>query len=747
LNNQTDKHQISIFQSHQFSPAWIYNQINRGRDSGSSTSAALNLLKYHGCDTLSGFPYDMNDYLTQPDIESRKRALAYKDFDWQYVANDVEQIKTILVNEQRPVIFRCSLKPDFYAISEDDPVFDDPAGSGGGHAMAIVGYDDELQAFKLVNSWGPDWGLSGFGWISYDFVVDDSPVGFGAYVLQNAENEAASQLWFNDTILYSGYDETIYYLGELYNSTSLKLIVDTNLSDGNYEIAMQKSGGVWKSTLNLDREVTSVTLKVADDSGSIDDNGGDGWSFAPIPAHSVNLSLTGRQFGEPVFATLHLVQSGKNPLSVWGSTDENGNGSFTGLKNGDYRMEILTSYFEPVEYESPIHFTIDNAHLQYDLTMEFVQGNALVTFDGPGINVYDSPIIGMEASLYQGDRFVENVTISRVYNSSYPRAQTTNLAENKYTLVLDSVKDGIRYSGSVDFTLGETTPRPEPVMTINVENENSRTIHYQNSSFQDSYIHYEQEDGSWTQVPGLPMAADGSGWSTSTVTRSGTLVFCFNDGNGNWDSRNGANYSTDLQECWVRDGVMYDEKPLSDYVQFQLSADDVPEGYFVKVRCSISIDIMPAWSYGKSLYLDDDGLYKANLYVTDGTSFEYKYTCESPTGGVIWEILQGNRTVTSPATTNDIARFTETTAFTIHPGTIADGLTCEVRGSFGANPWSGHKMTRNPDGSWSASLQIQEDSFEYKYTTVDANRTVVWEDWNGNRHGTKNSTFEDYPRF
>jgi Papain family cysteine protease len=37
-----------------------------------------------------------------------------------------------------------------------------------GHAMAIVGYDDNKGAFKVMNSWSTTWGENGFGWISYD---------------------------------------------------------------------------------------------------------------------------------------------------------------------------------------------------------------------------------------------------------------------------------------------------------------------------------------------------------------------------------------------------------------------------------------------------------------------------------------------------------------------------------------------------------------------------------------------------
>lgn len=41
----------------------------------------------------------------------------------------------------------------------------------GGHAMCMVGYDDSKKSFRVVNSWGKNWGDKGFGWISYDYLT------------------------------------------------------------------------------------------------------------------------------------------------------------------------------------------------------------------------------------------------------------------------------------------------------------------------------------------------------------------------------------------------------------------------------------------------------------------------------------------------------------------------------------------------------------------------------------------------
>jgi C1A family cysteine protease len=47
-----------------------------------------------------------------------------------------------------------------------------------GHSMVLVGYDDARSAFRLMNSFGPNWGDNGYAWIGYALWQKQVSVGF-----------------------------------------------------------------------------------------------------------------------------------------------------------------------------------------------------------------------------------------------------------------------------------------------------------------------------------------------------------------------------------------------------------------------------------------------------------------------------------------------------------------------------------------------------------------------------------------
>ena len=50
----------------------------------------------------------------------------------------------------------------------NDPTDDEIEDCTTGHAIIIVGYDDEKKLFEIRNSWGEQWGNHGYAFITYD---------------------------------------------------------------------------------------------------------------------------------------------------------------------------------------------------------------------------------------------------------------------------------------------------------------------------------------------------------------------------------------------------------------------------------------------------------------------------------------------------------------------------------------------------------------------------------------------------
>lgn len=169
-----------------FSPSWIYNQINDGVDLGSRPTDALQLIVDSGAATLATMPYSDGDYRTQPGSEARAEAAYYKADSFAAVRS-LDMIKRSLA-ARTPVTIGIDLYDSFYRLTGTRSVFNDYAGSTiGGHAVTIVGYDDNAfgGAFKVINSWGTDWGDGGYFWLPYNAF---STVVQQAYVLTDAPN-------------------------------------------------------------------------------------------------------------------------------------------------------------------------------------------------------------------------------------------------------------------------------------------------------------------------------------------------------------------------------------------------------------------------------------------------------------------------------------------------------------------------------------------------------------------------------
>ncbi|AFM13061.1 C1 family peptidase [Turneriella parva] len=160
-----------------FSPAWTYNQVNKGKDRGAHIPHALDLLVERGAVTWAEWPYNVADFKKQPTSAQLKTAAQYRAKGYETVpAHDTEALKAELANGQ-PMVIGVNSGPDRWKCCRNESVYDGyTVANKNGHAMVLIGYDDNKRspkghrgAFKIMDSDGNNWGTNGYGWVSYEF--------------------------------------------------------------------------------------------------------------------------------------------------------------------------------------------------------------------------------------------------------------------------------------------------------------------------------------------------------------------------------------------------------------------------------------------------------------------------------------------------------------------------------------------------------------------------------------------------
>jgi hypothetical protein len=156
-----------------FSPEYLYSQIKFSSDcqSGSAMQTALEYLKNHGITRWATVPYSAsNGCSLTPTAAQVSEAAQYRIGSYSKLyASDHETIKTVVASD-RPVIVSLLFCNEVISTSPPPGYVWRTCASGSlPHAVVITGYDDDRRAYRLLNSWGAEWGDQGSVWIDYDF--------------------------------------------------------------------------------------------------------------------------------------------------------------------------------------------------------------------------------------------------------------------------------------------------------------------------------------------------------------------------------------------------------------------------------------------------------------------------------------------------------------------------------------------------------------------------------------------------
>ena len=157
-----------------------YNERDKestvNEDSGASISDGIHTLNTIGYCPESMWPYDIQNFKEKPnDLCYSIAKQCCPNVEYKRVVHNLNQMKQCLINGY-PIVFGMSVYQSFESAEVAKtgivPVPKKDETCLGGHAILAVGFDDIKQIFIVRNSWGKDWGDSGYCYIPYEYMVN-----------------------------------------------------------------------------------------------------------------------------------------------------------------------------------------------------------------------------------------------------------------------------------------------------------------------------------------------------------------------------------------------------------------------------------------------------------------------------------------------------------------------------------------------------------------------------------------------
>lgn len=180
--------------SNTFSAADVFMAIdNKYKGSGcggTNFRYAFDVMQKRGVATESAVPYSQLDCSCSPSSSANSAASGYKIKAYREI--DITNVNTVkrYLSNGRLVVFGAKLGDEFMYANDNSVLTNQTSfkstGQHGYHALVCSGYDDNKGpngAFRVVNSWGSDWGDNGYIWVDYKFFCGGkfAYTGFVAY--------------------------------------------------------------------------------------------------------------------------------------------------------------------------------------------------------------------------------------------------------------------------------------------------------------------------------------------------------------------------------------------------------------------------------------------------------------------------------------------------------------------------------------------------------------------------------------
>lgn len=161
------------------SPAFTYNEVSKDPYCQRATriSTTLDLLRDVGALPIAAFAFDGGWCGRRPSPTDLAEAARYRIRGWSaFDASDPAGVKGQIADGR--VVMVSVPSGAALRAHRGDGVFAADSEPTSRHALLAIGYDDARQAFRVQNSWGPDWGDGGYAWLGYPYWRETVRAGF-----------------------------------------------------------------------------------------------------------------------------------------------------------------------------------------------------------------------------------------------------------------------------------------------------------------------------------------------------------------------------------------------------------------------------------------------------------------------------------------------------------------------------------------------------------------------------------------
>lgn len=149
-------------------------EISKKEQQGGFLVNGLISLSFQGVCSEAKWPYDLSKVDVKPTEDCYVQGLEHQIIQGNCLDQTLIHMKTCL-NSNHPFVFAFDIYSNFHDSNFKNGIMLMPTPSStqiGRHAVVAVGYDDALNTILCRNSWGSKWGMEGYFWMPYEFIMN-----------------------------------------------------------------------------------------------------------------------------------------------------------------------------------------------------------------------------------------------------------------------------------------------------------------------------------------------------------------------------------------------------------------------------------------------------------------------------------------------------------------------------------------------------------------------------------------------